>query len=76
MTALRLENISHRASTICGSNCLQIMVTNHILGTSVLQIPTTENLSLRRLLRYWLLGSANIGPFIEQHLRHLIMTSR
>ncbi len=25
MTALQLENMSHRASTICGSNCLQIM---------------------------------------------------
>ncbi len=50
MTALRLENKSYRVSTICGSNCLQIMVTNHILGTSVLQIPTTQNLPLRRVL--------------------------
>ena len=59
MTALRLENISHRASTICGSNCLQIIVTNHTLGTSFLQIPTTENLSLRRLLP--LLASTVLG---------------
>ena len=65
MTALRLENISHRASTICGPNCLQIMVTNHILGTSVLQIPTTENLSLRRLLRYWLLGCCFLRYYLS-----------
>ena len=50
MTSLRLENKSYRASTICGSNCLQIMVTNHILGTSALQILTTQNLLFRRVL--------------------------
>ena len=50
MTALRLENMSHRASTIYESNCFIKKITNQILGTSILQIPTTQNQPLRPLL--------------------------
>ncbi len=54
--ALRPENMRHRsrASRICGSHCSQIMVTNHILGTFILQIP--RHWLLRYCFpRYWLL---------------------